>query len=339
MYEEKGNEKPAAQEIPLQTAKPVQVPRFCVDDPQGYTYLEDNGYVVFKDVATPAQIKTGINLAWDFLEKLGIGINRHDEKTWDTPQWPDPFGKGILASDSVGQCELLWFARGLPQVKKIYSQIWNTNDLITSFDAFCFHRPFEYNPSWMTNSGWYHLDQNGHYKPGKTCIQGFLNFFPSGPEDGGLVVIPKSYTIFNQIFKDRSALKEKGDFVTLQHDHQLWHKDLPEAGLAPIKICCEPGDFVLWDSRMIHSNSPATIPRPLPKNGLLSPRRIVTYICMTPASRLTEEVRAKRILCYEQGFTTTHLPEEASVPNSRKSTQNNYTPIQLTEEQKRLIPL
>jgi len=337
--EKKGNKKQQTPDIPLQIPKAVQVPRFNVGEPQGYTYLEDNGYVVFKDVATPAQIETGINLAWDFLENLGIGINRHDEKTWDTPEWPDPYGKGILASHSVGQCELLWFARGIPAVKEIFSHIWNTNDLITSFDGFCFHRPFEYNSYWKTKSNWYHLDQNGHYKPSKLCIQGFLNFYPSGPEDGGLVVVPKFHTIFNKIFKDRPFLKKRDDFIVLANDHQLWHKDLPQAGLAPIKICCEPGDFVLWDSRTLHSNSPATVPRPFPQSGLLSPRRIVTYICMTPQSRLTPEVRVKRILCYEEGYTTTHWPEEGSVPSSRRNTLTNYTPVPLTEEQKRLIPL
>jgi len=119
----------------------VKVPRFSVDDPQGYLYLEENGYVVFKDVATEAQIEMSKKLAWDFLENLGIGINREDPKSWNTPKWPDPYGKGILASDAVGHCELLWFVRGIPNVKKIFANIWKTNDLITSFDGFCFHRP------------------------------------------------------------------------------------------------------------------------------------------------------------------------------------------------------
>jgi len=152
-------------------------------------------------------------------------------------------------------------------------------------------------------------------------------------------VIPKSISIFNQIFKDRPQLKKRDDFIVLSSDKQLWHKDLPAAGLAPIKVCCEPGDFVLWDSRTIHANSPATTLRPFPEKGILCPRRLVTYVCMTPTSRANEEIRSKRIHCYENGLTTTHWPEEANVPNTRKNRDENYKPIPLSPEQKQLIPM
>jgi len=212
--------------------------------------------------------------------------------------------------------------------------------VISSFDGFCFHRPYEYNAAWKTKTNWYHLDQNAHFKPTKLCVQGFLNFYPSDMDDGGLVVIPKSHTIFNQIFKDRPHLKKRDDFIVLVTDQKLWHKDLPEAGLAPIKICCASGDFVLWDSRTIHSNAPAVTLRPFPADGsILPPRRLVTYVCMTPNSRLTPEIREKRVKCYEQGLTSTHWPEECNVPSSRKNQGNGYKPVDLTPEQKALIPL
>jgi len=295
--------------------------------------------VVFKNVADEAQIQTGKNLAWDYLENLGGGISRNDVETWNSPKWPNPFGNGIVPSGGVGQCELLWFARGLPKVQQIYAGIWGTPDLITSFDGFCFHRPYEYNTSWKTKTNWYHLDQNGHFKPGKLCVQGFLNFYPSGPDDGGLLVIPKSHTIFNQIFKDRPSFRKRDDFIVLSSDHQLWSRDLPHAGLSPIKICCQPGDFVLWDSRTIHANGPANTSRPFPESGILDPRRLVTYVCMTPLSRLTPEVAQRRIECYQQGFTTNHWPEESLVPASRKDHGLVYNPIPLTREQKKLIPM
>jgi len=319
----------------------VEVPRFEVSDIKGYEYLEENGYVVFKGVANEEEIETGKRLAWDYLEELGVGIDRNNLQSWNTSSWPDPFGKGIITGDGVGQCALLWFARSIPAVKQIYSNIWNAQNLITSFDGFCIHRPFEYNASWKTKSEvWYHLDQNGHHKPGKLCIQGFLNFYPSGPDDGGLVLIPKSHTIFNKIFRDRPFLKKRDDFIVLSSDNQLWTKDLPYHGLSPIKVCCQPGDFVLWDSRTIHSNCSAKTARDLPANPqeILPPRRLVTYVCMTPASRLTPEITQKRIQCYLTGQTTSHWPEEANTPSVRKN-RANYQPVDLTPQQKELIPL
>lgn len=52
--------------------------------------------------------------------------------------------------------------------------------LATSFDGFCIFRPAEYEPSWATQTGWYHLDQNGVTKPDKVCVQGFINYYDSG---------------------------------------------------------------------------------------------------------------------------------------------------------------
>eukprot|EP01128_Nolandella_sp_AFSM9_P011892 TRINITY_DN8794_c0_g1_i1.p1 TRINITY_DN8794_c0_g1~~TRINITY_DN8794_c0_g1_i1.p1 ORF type:complete len:281 (+),score=41.97 TRINITY_DN8794_c0_g1_i1:2-844(+) len=252
---------------------PTVVPRFLVGDPAGYRYLEENGYVVFANVASNEEQKHGIDLAWKFLEDLPFGIERSNEKSWDTESWPDPFGKGIVSGQGIGQSEFLWFCRGLESVQEIYRNIWKVDELITSFDGMCFHRPMEINRSWLTDSpSWYHIDQNGIYKPNRLCVQGFLNFFESGLTDGGLVVVPKSHTIFEEIFKARPTLANSGDFVNIAGDRSLWEGEIKAANLSPIKVCAQAGDFVLWDSRTIHCNAPATTERPLPKSPeLLSP--------------------------------------------------------------------
>lgn len=52
--------------------------------------------------------------------------------------------------------------------------------MATGFDGFCMHRPFEYNDKWRTQTGWYHLDQNGAHKPDRICVQGFVNYYDAG---------------------------------------------------------------------------------------------------------------------------------------------------------------
>jgi len=315
--------------------------RFDINDENGYKFLDENGFVIFKDVATPEQIEKGKSLCWDFMEGLKVGIDRNDINTWFSPGWPDPFGKGIVIGDGAGQSSFLWFVRGLPSVQTIFSKIWNTNDLITSFDGFCIHRPYEYEPKWKTVSQmWYHLDQNGHNKPRKISVQGFLNFYPAGIHDGGLVIIPKSHTIFNEIFKNRPHLKKRGDWISLINDKSLWEHEIPKAGLKAMKVCAEPGDFVLWDSRTIHCNAPADTEREIPTDGtFLPPRRLVTYVCMTPRERLTHEAQVKRVRCYMNGESTSHWPEEVSTPSVRQNRKDGYVPTVLTDEQKKLIPL
>jgi len=40
------------------TIIPYVPPRFAVGDPDGYAYLEEHGYAVFKDVLSPEQVLT-----------------------------------------------------------------------------------------------------------------------------------------------------------------------------------------------------------------------------------------------------------------------------------------
>eukprot|EP01125_Pyxidicula_operculata_P020424 TRINITY_DN753_c0_g1_i2.p1 TRINITY_DN753_c0_g1~~TRINITY_DN753_c0_g1_i2.p1 ORF type:complete len:331 (+),score=76.77 TRINITY_DN753_c0_g1_i2:30-1022(+) len=317
---------------------PTVVPRFEIDDPKGLEYLEENGYVVFSNVATHEEVEKGKSLAWDYLENLVPGVKRDDWRSWDNKAWPDPYGKGIIAGDAVGHSEFMWFVRSIPNVQKIFSNIWKTDELITSFDGFCLQRPWEYNEGWRTATGWFHLDQNAFIKPGKECVQGFLNFHPAGVEDGGLCVVPKSHTIFNDIFKSRPNLEKRGHFILLKEDKALWNHELPAANLHPIKICCEPGDFVLWDSRVIHCNAPASTARKVSPDETLPPRRLVAYVCMTPATRLTHIVRKNRIQAYKTGQTTSHWPEDCTTNASRTNTRP-YKPIALSDQQKKLIPL
>jgi len=324
----------------LPKAVPKIVPRFDLDDVAALQYLDDNGIVVFKNIASPQEVQKGLDLAWDYIEKAIPGVKRNDVNSYNSPNWPKS-ASGIISGDGAGHSDLLWFVRGLDKVKQVFTKVWNTTDLITSFDGFGFHRPWEYNPEWKTKDGyWYHLDQNGITKPGKTCVQGLMNFLPAGETDGGLIVVPKSHKIFNKIFETRSHLKDRGDFVPLADDLQFWDKEFKEAGLECIKICCQPGDFVLWDSRIIHCNCSASTARPIPTDGtILPPRRLVTYVCMTPASRITEELKAARVKFFNDGQTTSHWPEDCVYEERRKNTRPDYVPPTLTPAQKKLIPL
>jgi hypothetical protein len=41
----------------------------------------------------------------------------------------------------------------LPKIKKTFQAIWNTDDLIVSFDAGNVFRPWKYNAKWKTSGG------------------------------------------------------------------------------------------------------------------------------------------------------------------------------------------
>jgi len=170
---------------------------------------------------------------------------------------------GICADYGLGQSEFLWFIRGLSSIDSIFQSIWDTDDLLTSFDGCGIFRPAEFkennnsgkaNP-WVTQGGWFHVDQNGYRKPEMACVQGLMNFYNSGAKDGGLVVVPKSHLLFRKLFEVYGVGDPTdGDFIPMKEYpiDELWHKDR-----VVYKLCLKPGDFALWDSRTIHCNHPA----------------------------------------------------------------------------------
>jgi len=283
-------------------------------------------------------------LAWDFFESINRVISeegnfvqlidRNNHNTWNSTYWPASPGTGVTASRSVGQSKFNWTVRGNANVQKIFSKIWNTDDLITSYDGFGVFRPYQYNSDWKTKSGWWHVDQNGIKKPGKQCIQGMANFYPAGPNDGGLVVIPKSHLLFEDFFKERPQFCDYNDFVPMSKDEKLWNI-VVEKNLKVHKVCCGPGDFICWDSRLIHNNAPAISTRE-PNGNDVELSRLVCYICMSPASKLISyEQYSKRFRSYMEGYTSTHWPEDCVLSGTPIA---HYAPVELNENQKKLVP-
>lgn len=139
-------------------------PRFSVHNQeqieQGIEHLNEQGYAVFSDILTSEEIISNIDLFWEYLEHLSTPyeIRRDDTKTWDIA-WPGLTHVGIMPDDGIGHSQFMWSIRGNPNVKKIFSYIWKTSELLVSFDAAGSFRNWHINPKWKTISGWYHCDQ------------------------------------------------------------------------------------------------------------------------------------------------------------------------------------
>lgn len=280
-------------------------------DPTDYgarLFLQEQGYVVFSAVANNQEIDYAKTLLWRFLEGLGTGIDQNNNQTWDNDRWPGSFSDGIISQYGIGQSSFLWHCRSLPRVKQAFATIWETDDLIVSFDGCGVFRPLSPSPKllkWKSKGGWYHVDQNAKVKPNFECAQGLLNLISSGETDGGLVLVPKSHRFFSSI-TEKLAIKAKRDFIPIPSD-EMMQVAIKRYGLRPIKLCLEPGDLALWDSRTIHCNTPPTsleneIPTQL--------RRAVAYVCMTPKSKASSTVLEMRRSAVDRGITTSHWPHK-----------------------------
>ncbi|CAF3400964.1 unnamed protein product [Rotaria socialis] len=317
-------------------------PRFSVQNieelQQGLDHLNERGYAVFSEILTNDEISNSIDLLWKHLEKLPSPycIRRNDPETWKE-HWPGLSDIGLLNDYGIGQSEFMWYIRGKPYVKKVFSHIWNSNELFTSFDgAGCF-RDWHLNEEWKTRSGWYHCDQNPFRKPDRCSIQGLVSLTDSDESTGGLVIVPGSQNSFIdlQFMVNENSLW--GDYVTIP-------SELVEM-LRPRLVKCKAGDLVVWDSRCTHCNTPALIDE---RNGDSSLEtqllRVVAYICMSPSSMFEpdgvrydslEEFRELREDFVRDRVTCTHWPLELNTAS--RSSNKDKVPLKLNAYQHSLI--
>jgi len=294
----------------------VQTPRFDFGDEterkQGLDFLSEHGYVIVKSVLTAAELETSKELFWDFMENLPqrmstsragrvaevwsqkLGVRRSDPRSWEKQNgWIAWRKNGIISDAGFGQSPFLWYIRSRPRVKQAFSAVWNTSDLITSFDGGNAFRPWQLQFDWMTQGGWFHVDQNASLLPDRACVQGLVSILDTTPEVGGLTVIPGSHHHFRRIGGElqRAQRLPQGHFV-----------EIPDALLdslhvEPVVLLCQAGDLCLWDSRTIHCNSPAEPARVAAHlRTLYSTRRVdkkeVPYPSHVAAARSEEEIKS-----------------------------------------------
>ena len=312
---------------------------------------------------------------WTFTSRH---ISRHNLNSWD--EFP-VMGTGILWAGGAGNSPFSWYVRSLPNIKSLFAAVWEgETNLVASMDGCGLFRPTVtgigekrvFHPEWITKSAWFHVDQNPHNKPNKECVQGLFSVFDQDEHTGGLVVIPGSHHGFQSL---RNLVKSSstGDFVNVPSGHFLL--DEGAGAQRPKLVKCKAGDFILWDSRLIHCNAPARRDQIfMAKNPGFAPQksaftlfikelgeevfdaftslvsakskipprlqRLVSYQCMTPFSKIHPKAvplyRKGRLEAVHNGTTTNHWPHEFSGGPTIRS-GDKLMPIQLTPYQRELV--
>lgn len=265
-------------EAPFKTAVDVHfenAPRFDVSDATGINqYLDTHGYVVIAAVASPAVIAQGKLDFWNHVERVGH-LKRSDATTWDNENWLPSKKTGIFNTHGINHSSLCWNIRCLPKVKQAFGAVWQTEELIVSFDACNVFRPWSANRHWKTMGGWWHVDQNAlnpdEPRQGKVCVQGLVTLYDTDQTTGGLCVIPGSHRLHDEFCQRVPGAEMMGDFVQIP----LGDKVLQEND--GLLVGAKAGDLILWDSRTIHCNTPAlptsarvtsTMPRAAPASEM-----------------------------------------------------------------------
>ncbi|KAH8900322.1 Clavaminate synthase-like protein [Thozetella sp. PMI_491] len=259
------------------------------------------GCVVIKNVIDKEKAAYYCQKQIEWLKKFDLGFDETDPSTWTADHLPVSFKGGMYSAYGSAHERMAWEARTEPAVIEIFEKLWETRELLCSFDALNVSFPNRKDINW---SPWPHCDQNQARK-GMQAVQGLLNFAPNGPNDGGLVLMKGSAKLFNEFFEHKRDSADHEDapppeikYMDLFLFSQKDVKWFEERGCELIKVCMEPGDFVLWDSRTMHYAR-------FPEGDQI---RHVQYICMTPSRFASADALATKKKCFENYIGTTHWP-------------------------------
>jgi len=183
---------------------------------------------------------------------------------------------------------------------KYFKNIWNTGDLVCSFDG---------NVLGDNEAIDWHIDQNQSHLPGMVSVQGVLALKPSRVTH----LLEKSHKYFLSV-SERCTDNDKDTWESyaIPTSDKIWKKNLK---IVTPKL--NAGDLLLFDSRLVHSVSKC-------KN------RAVVYVSMVPKKFIDDNIKSKRKKGFLNGIQTTHWCERFIVRDDtsgpiRKKIPKKYT--------------
>ncbi|KAK3257300.1 hypothetical protein CYMTET_33608 [Cymbomonas tetramitiformis] len=301
-------------------------------------YLKEHGFVVVQDVLTAEQTGAAISMFWDYLEFTSTGkdnvqkVSRSDWRTWTK------FGvacSGLIGAQ-ISQSAGAWYVRGQAALRKVFSQIWSTEDLLVSMDAVIIWKPWWRNSAWLPVTEGLHLDQNPFSKEGLCAVQGMVPLYDVTLDTGGLQVVPGSHSEEAQdaLRRQHAWWKGKGDWCPLEES------SVGEAEL----VKAWAGDLILWDSRTVHGGKVGNgegagpVERAACTEVASRLARLSVPVCMQPRAWASPEVHQQRKEAFQRGSALSHWASELSGSGSHHCARNkNHQPIELTPEQRELL--
>ncbi|KAJ5939043.1 hypothetical protein N7466_002177 [Penicillium verhagenii] len=297
--------------------------------------LQSQGFVIIKNAISPEKADYYQQKALNWLLSFNLGLDFNDPSTWVDRCLPVQGKANNYAGYSVVHERFMWEARMEPKILEAFAKIWGTDELLVSFDALNITLPNREDAP--AKKPWPHVDQSPTRR-GLHCVQGIINLSHAGPEDGSLILLPKSNTLSDEFFEtqvDPSTWLKK-DFRFLSDEEMKWYES---RGAKPIKVLAEPGDLILWDSRTVHWGG-----EPTSQSNTI---RTVIYASYSPASLASEETLERKKEAFESFRATTHWPHDNVVlrdktlyfPDGTLETRNRSKPLEEPEYTDKLLRL
>jgi hypothetical protein len=284
-------------------------PTFNQDNIQGWkSYLDKKGYVVLRDILTFENKENYLEIFKREWCQVANGFSWDDSSTWTSKNLPLMLSKGMAVYSGWGHSEFMWSLRTDPNIYGIFEKLFDTNNLVCSFDGFSafFDSKIQKSPSWL------HVDQNP-----KTLIesyQGAYNFLKVGEHDAGFVVVPESHNTYTP------NVSHKKNWIVVDQD--TFKSDAK-------KLLIPENCFVIWNSKVIHANEGM-------KKGSKGFNRLTAYITYLPKELRSEDIKQKRIEAYKNAETTSHWANKCEIKRYPYGFGPNYEKKNFKKIQSRL---
>ncbi|RDW63249.1 hypothetical protein BP6252_10794 [Coleophoma cylindrospora] len=260
--------------------------------------LQRDGYAVLKNAIPYEKALEYQQQAFKWLKSFGNDeLDLSNPDTWIAKNIPKQSKiTNTFDSYAIAHEKFMWDARMEPNVVGAFAKLWETDELLVSFDSLNITLP---NRKDVTPIGsWEHIDQSP-FRRGIHCVQGIINLSKAGPEDGGLVVLPGSHNLHDEYIEtqtDHSTWK-KDDLIFVNKEQLAWFKS---RNIHPHKVCADPGDLILWDSRVVHYGAV-----PSPASNTI---RTVIYASYAPAKLASSETLKLKAEVFRRYDGTSHWP-------------------------------
>ena len=269
------------------------------------------------------------------MTSFGTPLDMNDRSTWKAENLPVQSKLNTFDNYGVVHEKFMWDARMEPGVVDTFAKIWETDELLVSYDSL--NITFPGREDKPARAPWPHIDQSP-FKRGMHCIQGIINLSHAGPEDGSLICLPRSHG-FNDEFFDSQTDPESWDKIDWRRFSEKEMEWWTKKGLSPIKVAAEPGDLIVWDSRTVHWGG-----EPTEKSDVI---RTVIYASYSPAEKATKEAIEEKRRVFAAYGATTHWahdniflrPQVARFPDGTIDPKDRKEPLEKPDMSERMQKL
>jgi ectoine hydroxylase-related dioxygenase (phytanoyl-CoA dioxygenase family) len=260
--------------------------------------LKENGYTIIPNILSDDEVTYSKDLFYEWYNTIDTSNNIDYLHKKLNPH-------NIFKYHQVGHQRFAWYIRTRKNVQDVFRNIWETDDLVVSFDGACYMKSGENN---FSNNLWTHTDQAPKNK-GFQCVQGFVALTDN--KKASLLIYKQSHLEFENYFKEKKMEDNNKNWNIIEEEYLDKIKDN--------KIILEvpKGAMVIWDSRCFHQNVCYDN----------NEERIVQYVSMLPkeAKKNTPKMHEKRVKYFKELRTTSHWCYPIRVNNLQPRTYGEET--------------